>query len=99
MKLSIDERAIPIRDEVQGTCELLGLDPLYIANEGRFVTFVPEAQADHALAVMRGQALATEAVRVGEVDGRESSVVVLKTVLGTHRILDLLSGEQLPRIC
>jgi hydrogenase expression/formation protein HypE len=99
VKLSIDERAIPIRDEVQGACELLGLDPLYVANEGRFVAFVPEAQADHALAVMRGHEVAKEAVRVGEVDGHELSIVVLKTVLGTHRILDLLSGEQLPRIC
>jgi hydrogenase expression/formation protein HypE len=99
VKLSIDERAIPVRDEVQGACELLGLDPLYVANEGRFVAFVPEGQADHALAVMRDHAVATEAVRVGKVDGCESSIVVLKTVLGTHRILDLLSGEQLPRIC
>ena len=99
VKLSIDERAIPIRDEVQGACELLGLDPLYVANEGRFVSFVPEGQADHALAVMRDHAVATEAVRVGEVAGRESSIVVVKTVLGTHQILDLLSGEQLPRIC
>jgi hydrogenase expression/formation protein HypE len=72
---------------------------LYVANEGRFVSFVPEGQADHALAVMRDHAVATEAVRVGEVAGRESSIVILKTVLGTHRILDLLSGEQLPRIC
>jgi len=99
VKLSIDERTIPVHDEVQGACEVLGLDPLYVANEGRFVAFVPEAQADLAVAVMRGHAVATEAVRVGKVDGRESSIVVLKTVLGTHRILDLLSGEQLPRIC
>ena len=99
VKLSIDERAIPIRDEVQGACEVLGLDPLYVANEGRFVAFVPEGQADRAVAVMRNHAVATGAVRVGEVNGRESPIVVLKTVLGTHRILDLLSGEQLPRIC
>jgi hydrogenase expression/formation protein HypE len=99
VKLSIDEQAIPIRDEVQGACEVLGLDPLYVANEGRFVAFVPEAQADRAVAVMRRHAVAREAARVGKVDGCESSIVVLKTVLGTHRILDLLSGEQLPRIC
>jgi hydrogenase expression/formation protein HypE len=99
VKLSIDERAIPVREEVQGACEVLGLDPLYVANEGRFVAFVPEAQADRAVAIMRDHAVATEAVRIGEVTGRESSIVVLKTVLGTHRILDLLSGEQLPRIC
>ena len=99
VKLSIDERTIPVHDEVQGACELLGLDPLYVANEGRFVAFVPEAQADRAVAVMRGHGVAKEAARVGVVNGRESSIVVLKTVLGTHRILDLLSGEQLPRIC
>jgi hydrogenase expression/formation protein HypE len=99
MKLSIDEQAIPIRDEVQGACEVLGLDPLYVANEGRFVAFVPEAQADHALAVLRGHEVAKAAARVGVVNGRESTIVLLKTVLGTHRILDLLSGEQLPRIC
>jgi hydrogenase expression/formation protein HypE len=99
MKLSIDERTIPVHSEVQGACELLGLDPLYVANEGRFVAFVPEAQADRAVAVMRSHAVASEAVRAGKVDGRESPIVILKTVLGTHRILDLLSGEQLPRIC
>ena len=99
VKLSIDERAIPIRSDVQGACELLGLDPLYVANEGRFVAFVPEAQADRALAVMRAHVVAAEAIRIGEVEGRELPPVVLKTVLGTHRILDLLSGEQLPRIC
>ena len=99
VKLSIDERAIPIRGAVQGACELLGLDPLYVANEGRFVAFVPEAQADRAVAVMRAHVVAAEAIRIGEVGGRESPLVVLKTVLGTHRILDLLSGEQLPRIC
>ena len=98
-KLSIDERAIPVRSEVQGACEVLGLDPLYVANEGRFVAFVPEAQADQALSIMRRHAVSSGAMRAGEVSRRESPIVVLKTVLGTHRILDLLSGEQLPRIC
>ena len=99
VQLSIDERAIPVRDEVQGACEVLGLDPLYVANEGRFVAFVPEAHADRALAIMRDHDVARAAARVGEVGRCESPVVVLQTVLGTHRILDLLSGEQLPRIC
>jgi hydrogenase expression/formation protein HypE len=98
-KLSIDERAIPVRSEVQGACEVLGLDPLYVANEGRFVAFVPEAQADRAVEVMRGHEVAKAAVRIGTVSAVDSPIVVLKTVLGTHRILDLLSGEQLPRIC
>lgn len=98
-KLSIDERAIQIRSEVQGACEILGLDPLYVANEGRFVAFVPEAHADRALSIMRSHDVAKAAALVGGVSGQESPLVVLKTVLGTHRILDLLSGEQLPRIC
>ena len=63
------------------------------------VAFAPEAQADQALSIMRRHAVASGAMRAGDVSGRESPIVVLKTVLGTHRILDLLSGEQLPRIC
>jgi hydrogenase expression/formation protein HypE len=78
---------------------VLGLDPLYVANEGRFVAFVPESKADRALSIMRRHAVSSGAMRAGEVSRRESPIVVLKTVLGTHRILDLLSGEQLPRIC
>lgn len=97
--MAVEESVIPVLEPVRGACELLGLDPLYVANEGRFVAFVPEAQADHALGIMRRHAVAKAAVRAGVVTGRESSTVVLKTVLGTHRILDLLSGEQLPRIC
>lgn len=97
--LSIDERAIAVQNEVQGACEVLGLDPLYVANEGRFVAFVPESQADRAVAIMRGHEVAKAAARIGAVSAGEPSIVALKTVLGTHRILDLLSGEQLPRIC
>ena len=97
--LLIDEGAIPVRNEVQGACELLGLDPLYVANEGRFVAFVPRMDVQRALTVMHNHAVARDASLVGEVGGGENQTVVLKTVLGTHRILDLLSGEQLPRIC
>jgi hydrogenase expression/formation protein HypE len=97
--MAIDESAVPVLEPVRGACELLGLDPLYVANEGRFVAFVPDAQVDHAVGIMRRHVVAKAAVRAGVVTGRESSTVVLKTVLGTHRILDLLSGEQLPRIC
>ncbi len=97
--MSIDEPAIPVLEPVRGACELLGLDPLYVANEGRFVAMVPEQQAEAALAVMRRHAVADKAVRVGTVTDRDSPPVVLRTVLGTNRILDLLSGEQLPRIC
>ncbi|MBM4125896.1 MAG: hydrogenase expression/formation protein HypE [Nitrospira sp.] len=97
--MSIDESAVPVLEPVRGACELLGLDPLYVANEGRFVAMVPESQAETALAVMRRHAVSSKAARIGVVTGRHAPPVILQTVLGTHRILDLLSGEQLPRIC
>ncbi|WP_455241255.1 hydrogenase expression/formation protein HypE [Petrachloros mirabilis] len=97
--LLLDERTIPVSQEVQGACEVLGLDPLYVANEGRFVAFVPEGDAERALDVLRNHAVAKDASLIGKVGGRDRHAVTIKTVLGTHRILDLLSGEQLPRIC
>jgi hydrogenase expression/formation protein HypE len=97
--MAVEESAIPVREPVRGACELLGLDPLYVANEGRFVVMVPEPQAETALAVMRRQAVAGAAARIGRVVEHRLPPVVLRTVLGTERILDLLSGEQLPRIC
>jgi hydrogenase expression/formation protein HypE len=97
--MAIDESTIPVQEPVRGACELLGLDPLYVANEGRFVAMVPESQAEAALAVMRRHAVAGKAACIGSVTDRQSPPVVLRTVVGTNRILDLLSGEQLPRIC
>jgi hydrogenase expression/formation protein HypE len=97
--VTVEEPAIPVSEPVRGACELLGLDPLYVANEGRFVAFVPEAQADHALGIMRRHAVLGNAARIGIVTERHAPPVILRTVVGTHRILDLLSGEQLPRIC
>ena len=97
--MAIDESAVPVLEPVRGACELLGLDPLYVANEGRFVAMVPESQAETTLAVMRRHAVSGQAARIGTVTDRHAPPVVLRTVLGTHRILDLLSGEQLPRIC
>ena len=95
----IDESVIPVHETVRGACELLGLDPLYVANEGRFVAMVPESHVETALTVMRRHAEAYQAVRIGAVTMENPPLVVLQTLLGTHRILDLLSGEQLPRIC
>jgi hydrogenase expression/formation protein HypE len=95
----IDETAIPVLDPVRGACELLGLDPLYVANEGRFVAMVPASQVEPALAVMRRHAVSGKAAPIGSVSDRRSPPVILRTVVGTNRILDLLSGEQLPRIC
>ena len=97
--MTVEESAIPVNDPVRGACELLGLDPLYVANEGRFVAMVPALQAEAALTVMRRHKPATLAARIGFVTDHNPSMVVLRTVVGTHRVLDLLSGEQLPRIC
>ena len=95
----VEEPAIPVREPVRGACELLGLDPLYVANEGRFVAMVPPAQAGAALTVMRRHEASRQAAHIGVVTDCDPSMVVLRTVVGTHRVLDLLSGEQLPRIC
>jgi len=95
----VEEPTIPVREPVRGACELLGLDPLYVANEGRFVTMVPASQAETALAIMRRHEASRQSAQIGMVTDRDPPLVVLRTVIGTHRILDLLSGEQLPRIC
>jgi len=95
----IDERAVPVDDQVSAACEILGLDPLYVANEGCFVAFVPQAQAHYALSVMRRDPAAAHAVQIGSVDSVGDGVVLLKSAIGAERIMDLLSGEQLPRIC
>jgi len=97
--MTVEERLIPVRESVRGACELLGLDPLYVANEGRFVAFVPEAYVETALAAMRRHSVAQQAIQIGMVTAQNPPLVVVQTLLGTHRILDLLSGEQLPRIC
>lgn len=97
--MTVEESVIPVSEPVRGACELLGLDPLYVANEGRFVALVPASQVEAALAVMRRHGPASQADHIGMVTERDSPMVVLRTVVGTHRVLDLLSGEQLPRIC
>jgi hydrogenase expression/formation protein HypE len=98
--VELDEARIPVADNVRAACELLGLDPLYVANEGRFAAFVPEEDAERALAVLRHFAVSGEACRIGTVtEGTPRGQVNLRTAIGTRRPLDLLSGEQLPRIC
>jgi hydrogenase expression/formation protein HypE len=99
LHINIDESTIPIREEVQGACEILGLDPLYVANEGRFVAFVEKSDAEHALAVMRSHPLGTDASIVGSIRESATDLVTMKSKIGASRIVDMLSGEQLPRIC
>ena len=97
--IEIEEMSIPVRDEVRAACELLGLDPLYVANEGKLIATVPAHEADAALAAMRGHPLGCEAALIGRVTEEHPGRVVLRTPLGAHRIVDMLVGEQLPRIC
>jgi hydrogenase expression/formation protein HypE len=97
--IEIDEGAVPVHDAVRGACELLGLDPLYVANEGKLVAIVAPEHAEAALAVMRGHAYGREAALVGQVTDTHPGRVVLRTTLGSRRIIDMLAGEQLPRIC
>jgi hydrogenase expression/formation protein HypE len=99
LEIDTDETAIPVRADVQSACEILGLDPLYVANEGRFVAFVPESQATRAVELLRAHPLGRAASAIGETKNGSAARVVMKTALGTERVLDLLSGEQLPRIC
>jgi hydrogenase expression/formation protein HypE len=97
--LEIEETALPLREQVRGACEILGLDPLYVANEGKIVVAVAPEHADAALAALRAHPLGRDAALVGQVTPDHPSRAVLRTPLGARRILDMLVGEQLPRIC
>jgi hydrogenase expression/formation protein HypE len=95
----IEETAIPLREDVQGACEILGFDPLYVANEGRFVCFVPASQAEVALHRLRDHPLGTQACIIGTVRDDDPGLVTMRSRIGASRIVDMLGGEQLPRIC
>ncbi len=97
--IEIEEAATPIREEVKAFCEILGLDPLYLANEGKIVVIAPPDQADAALAAMRGHPFGEGAAVIGRVSRGEAGRVTMRTVFGGRRIVDMLVGEQLPRIC
>jgi hydrogenase expression/formation protein HypE len=100
VSIQLDEPAIPIDDAVNGVCEILGFDPLYVANEGVMAVFLPEGQATQALEVLRQHPLGAAAALIGQVTGSASpGHVHLRTAFGTERSLIRLSGEQLPRIC
>ncbi|HUO49766.1 MAG TPA: AIR synthase-related protein, partial [Acidimicrobiales bacterium] len=95
----LDERALPVRDAVAGACDLLGIDPLYVANEGKLVAVVPPDEAEAALAALRSHPLGESAAVIGEIRSDPEGIVVLRTGFGGTRIVDMLVGDPLPRIC
>jgi hydrogenase expression/formation protein HypE len=99
VKIAIEEKLVPVREDVHAACEMLGLDPLHVANEGRFVAFVAEKDVDRALQTMRAREVSAASARIGRVVDLSAPLVTLKSAIGASRILDMPSGEQLPRIC
>jgi hydrogenase expression/formation protein HypE len=97
--MEIDERWIPVREEVKGACELLGLDPLYVANEGKLIAIVAPHAAECVLGAMRRHPLAGQAQIIGTVTEAHPRLVTMRTMVGPSRIVDMLAGDQLPRIC
>ena len=99
LAIEISEQAVPVSEDVGSACELLGFDPFHIANEGRFVAFVPATQAGSAIDVLRRHPVSAGAIVIGTVASGPSGQVACKSAIGGTRIIDMLSGEQLPRIC
>ena len=99
VRLVIEEKDVPVREDVHAACEMLGLDPLHVACEGRFAAFVAAKDAARSLTILQAHALDSQPACIGEVTAGASASVILHSSLGTHRILDMPSGEQLPRIC
>jgi hydrogenase expression/formation protein HypE len=99
VRIEIEEKTVPVREDVHAACEMLGLDPLHVACEGRFAAFVAAKDAERALQIARGHAGGAESAVIGRVAESSTPLVTLKSVIGASRILDLPSGEQLPRIC
>jgi hydrogenase expression/formation protein HypE len=97
--MTLFEQALPVRAAVQGVCDLLGFDPLYIANEGKLIAIVPEKYARKVLEVIRENEYGKDAAIIGEVTARDPGKVFMQTAIGGRRLVDMLTGEQLPRIC
>jgi hydrogenase expression/formation protein HypE len=97
--IELVEREIPVREEVRGACEMLGLDPLYVANEGKLIAIAPAESAPDLLAAMRRTPLGKNARIIGKICEGHPGLVTMRTDLGTSRIVDMLAGDQLPRIC
>jgi len=100
VEIEIEENSIEVLEEVKGVCEILGFDPLYVANEGRFIAFVKKEDAERALNIMHSDEVSNNATIIGELKSkRQNGLVTIKSIIGATRIFDMLSGEQLPRIC
>jgi hydrogenase expression/formation protein HypE len=99
LTIVLDETSLPVRPEVAAACELLGIDPLYVANEGKLVAVVAPDEVDAALGALRALPQGTDAVQVGEIRAEPPGIVVLRTAMGGTRIVDMLVGDPLPRIC
>jgi hydrogenase expression/formation protein HypE len=99
VSIRIEEKEIPVREEVLAACEMLGFDPLYVANEGKMIAIVVHEDADKVLAAMRKNKYGKDAAIIGEVMAENPGRVVMKTILGSSRIVDMLVGDLLPRIC
>ena len=97
--IAIDELVLPVPENVRAACEMLGLDPLYVANEGVMIAIIPESECDGAIELLRSHPLGYGATRIGRVVAEPARTVFLRTALGGTRIVDLLPGDQLPRIC
>ncbi|HVJ09809.1 MAG TPA: hydrogenase expression/formation protein HypE [Acidisarcina sp.] len=97
--MEIRESAIPVLDTVRGACEIFGLDPLYVANEGKLIAIVPASQSEAALAAMRAVDIAEQSSEIGVVTEAHAGLVTMRTALGAMRVVDMLAGDQLPRIC
>jgi len=99
VRIVVEEKSIPVREDVHAACEVLGLDPLHVACEGRFVAFMPATDAECVLGIMKAHESGTGAAIVGTVQDESPSLAILRSAIGVSRILDMPSGEQLPRIC
>jgi hydrogenase expression/formation protein HypE len=97
--IAIEEKLVPVREDVHAACEMLGLDPLHVANEGRFAAFVAAKDAERALHILRGNEESAGSALIGRVGEKSAPLVTLKSAIGARRVLDMPSGEQLPRIC
>jgi hydrogenase expression/formation protein HypE len=99
VKIAVEEKSVPVREDVHAACEMLGLDPLHVACEGRFAAFIAAKDVERALQIMRSHAVGAGSAMIGQVAESSTPLVTLKSAIGASRILDMPSGEQLPRIC